>query len=272
MVFITFTGEYLTQGGRFLLSWTEVPRRRALIPASGGNSSECGGEIILDGRGNITYLRSPGWPRNYEHNLLCEWTIRAPFGMRIQFAIQSMRLERHRYCRYDRLTVYDGLYGTEQWNKTGDYCSRRQTRVLLSSGPVMKAVFKTDHSITNRGFQVALRALCGGFISVDGRGSGSISSPGSPDNYPPNSHCQWVIRTGPAKALEFQFTVLDVPSTSSECAEDYLVLRNGGRSTSPLFLMNPGQGEAQNGHLCGSTLPAKKSTSSNHLMVTFRFL
>ena len=96
-------------------------------------------------------------------------------------------------------------------------------------------------------------------------------SPGSPDNYPPNSHCQWVVRTGPAKALEFQFTILDVPSSGSECAEDYLILRNGGRSTSPLFLINPGQNEAQNGHLCGSTLPAKKSTSSNHLMVTFRF-
>ena len=271
MVFITFEGEYLIAGAKFLLSWREVPRRHALTPASGGNSTECGGEIMLDARGNVTYLRSPGWPHSYEHNLMCEWIIRAPFGMRIQFAIQSLRLEVHRYCRYDRLSVFDGLYGTEQWNKTGDYCSRRQTRVLLSSGPVMKAVFKTDHSISSRGFQVALRALCGGFISVDGRGGGTLASPGSPDNYPPDSHCQWVVRTGPAKALEFQFTILDLPSSGSDCADDYLILRNGGRSTSPLFLINPGQNEAQNGHLCGSTLPAKKSTSSNHLMVTFRF-
>jgi hypothetical protein len=161
------------------------------------------------------------------------------------------------------------MFGTEQWNKTGDYCQRSDTRVLLSSGPVMKAVFRSDHSIPSRGFRVALRALCGGYVS--GMSRGVITSPGDPGNYPANTHCQWVVRTGPAKTLEFMFTVLDVPSLAAECAEDYLVLRNGGRPTSPLFLINPGQPDGQNGHLCGSTLPGRRNTSSNHLMITFRF-
>ena len=268
VIFIAFRGEYLTYGAKFLLSWREVPRRRGLIPST--NSTEkCGGEISLDPRGNVTLLRSPGWPRSYPHNLNCLWVIRAPLGMRIQFAIQSISLETSRQCRLDRLSVYDGMYGTERWNKTGDYCSRRDTRILVSSGQVMAATFRTDHSISNRGFQVALRAICGGYIT--GVGRGEVTSPGYPESYPANSNCQWVVRTGPAKTLEFQFTLLDVPSSGTECGEDYLVLRNGGRTTSPLFLLNPGQGANQNGHLCGSSIPpGTRNSSSNHIMVTFR--
>ena len=268
MVYITFHGEYVVYGAKFILSWLQVAPTAALVPTS--NTSDCGGDIVLDGRGNVTYLRSPGWPRSYPHNLNCLWTIRAPDGMRVQFAIQRLSLETSFRCNYDRLTVFDGMYGTERWNKTGDYCSRRDTRVILSSGSFLKATFKTDHSINRSGFQVALRALCGGYVSATGRGSGTIASPGDPETYPANAHCQWIVRTGPAKTLQFQFSVLEVPSSGSECAEDYLVLRNGGRPTSPLFLINPNQNEAQNGHLCGNTLPAQQTTSSNHLMITFR--
>ena len=265
MVFITFTGEYLIYGAKFLLSWRAVPRVRGLLPTL--DPEGCGGDIELDARGNITLLRSPGWPSSYAHNLNCEWLIRAPANMRVQLAMQVVRLEYSRWCRLDRLTVYDGMYGTERWNKTGDYCSRRDTRVLFSSGSVMKAVFKTDHSISSRGFQASLRAVCGGYIP--GVGSGVITSPGYPHHYPPNSDCQWVVRTSPAKTLEFIFTSLDVSSVGTECSEDYIILRNGGRPTSPLFLINPSQAAEQNGHLCGSTIPQTQNTSSNHLSVSF---
>ena len=50
-----------------------------------------------------------------------------------------------------------------------------------------------------------------------------------------------------------------------------MVLRNGARPSSPLFLINPGQGATgQNGHLCGSQMPGVTNTSSNSLHVTFR--
>ena len=45
-----------------------------------------------------------------------------------------------------RLTVYDGMYGTMTWNKTGDFCRRSQRPVLYSSGQFMRIVFTTDSS------------------------------------------------------------------------------------------------------------------------------
>ena len=48
-----------------------------------------------------------------------------------------------------------------------------------------------------------------------------------------------------------------------------LQLRNGGLPTSPLMLINPTQGDNQNGRICQSTLPNEKNTSSNLLYVNF---
>lgn len=38
-------------------------------------------------------------------------------------------LESSHLCSYDRLTVYDGLWGGETWNRTGRYCRRSQAPV-----------------------------------------------------------------------------------------------------------------------------------------------
>ena len=45
-----------------------------------------------------------------------------------------------------RLTVYDGMYGSMAWNKTGDFCRRSQRPVLFSSGQFLRIVFTTDSS------------------------------------------------------------------------------------------------------------------------------
>lgn len=47
-------------------------------------------------------------------------------------------------------------------------------------------------------------------------------------------------------------------------------LRNGASPTSPFLLMNPAQGEHQNGRLCRSALPPPRNTSSNLLRVDLR--
>ena len=48
-----------------------------------------------------------------------------------------------------------------------------------------------------------------------------------------------------------------------------LQLRNGGLPTSPLMLINPTQGDNQNGRICQSTIPNEKNTSSNLLYINF---
>ena len=228
------------------------------MPASRGSSSSsstpsCGDSLSLDPGGNVTRLVSPGWPSSYDNNLNCEWIISTEPGSKIKLRINSLNLESsYRGCPYDRLTVYDGMYGTQTWNKTGDYCRRTQRYTLYSSGPYMRIVFKTDSSRTRSGFSLSLQSTCGGYLTSS---RGYLTSPGYPGQYPANAECDWVVRMRPATQIQFQFIDLDIASDGTECGQDYLVLRNGGRTTSPFFLLNPSQGDNQNGHLCGRQMP-----------------
>ena len=78
-----------------------------------------------------------------------------------------------------------------------------------------------------------------------------------------------IIFSRPGTMLQFQFINLDIASNGVECGQDYLILRNGASSVSPFFLVNPSQGDQQNGHLCGTQMPQTTNTSSNALRVTF---
>ena len=136
-------------------------------------------------------LTSPGWPGSYTDNLNCEWIISTPPGTRVKLRIQYLSLESSYYaCPYDRLTVFDGMYGTQQWNKTGDYCRRTQRFTIISSGQFMKIAFKTDSSRTRQGFVLSLQSICGGYVSSP---RGYLSSPGYPAQYPADTNCDWVI-------------------------------------------------------------------------------
>lgn len=222
---------------------------------------------MTDPRGNVTTLTSPGWPGRYSNNLRCEWLVSTDPGTRVQLNIFALNLESsYRGCPYDRLTVYDGMFGTQNWNKTGDYCRRNQRFTLHSSGSYMKIVFTTDSSISKSGFFLRLKSVCGGYVSSP---RGYLTSPGYPSHYPNNTQCNWVLRMRPATMMQFQFTDLDIAGGDTECSQDSIVLRNGERRTSPLFLLNPSQTEGQNGHLCGAQIPAVTNTSSNTLSVSF---
>ena len=41
---------------------------------------------------------------------------------RIQIRLVDLVLEANSRCRFDALTVYDGMYGSENWNATNRYC------------------------------------------------------------------------------------------------------------------------------------------------------
>ena len=103
--------------------------------------------------------------------------------------------------------------------------------------------FLTHTFRSRRGFHVSLQATCGGYVSST---RGLLTSPGYPDNYPADTECEWVIRMRPATMITFRFLDLDIGAESdTECSQDYLVIRNGERASSPFFLINPRQGNNQ---------------------------
>lgn len=61
----------------------------------------CGG--LLTGQGGT--LSSPNHPDTYEHNLDCEWVIRATRNERIRLTFTALSLETSRNCVYDYVEV-----------------------------------------------------------------------------------------------------------------------------------------------------------------------
>ena len=61
----------------------------------------CGG-LLTNNRGSLS---SPNHPDTYEHNLDCEWLIRASPDERIELTFHTLSLERSRNCRFDYIEV-----------------------------------------------------------------------------------------------------------------------------------------------------------------------
>lgn len=64
--------------------------------------------------------------------------------------------------------------------------------------------------------------VCGGELSVTSHGT--ISSPGSPGNYPPNRDCLWILMAPAGKRLQFHFFTMQLEAHEN-CDYDYLAVR-----------------------------------------------
>ena len=103
----------------------------------------------------------------------------------------------------------------------------------------MKLRFKTDRSVTKKGFKVRLTAACGGFLTGT---RGVIKTPGYPNDYSPNLDCVWRVQVTPGRKIRVNFNSIDLSTSDSQCPTDFITLRNGLSELSPLMLINSNQG------------------------------
>jgi cubilin len=255
------------EGSRFKLRWRKIDPSSGLVPLV-PFGSECLQELFINS--SRTIISSPNYPANYDNDVDCTWILHSDRLSRIQIRIRFLSMEASRRCRYDYLSVYDGTYGQQVWNKTNQICRRSQSRtIMISSGNTVKLKFKTDRSVVRRGFLLEAKSICGGYLSEK---QGLISSPDYPNTYGSNLDCKWVLRARPGRTFTFWFDAMNITSADQNiCHEDYLMLRNGENTlTAPLILIHPGQTrEQQNGRLCGLQLPQRWNSSSNVMSLTF---
>lgn len=74
-------------------------------------------------------------------------------------------------------------------------------------------------------------AGCGGTLFDN---SGLLTSPGYPNNYPNNTHCEWTITAPSGRPLSVSFSVFSI-NPPGDCAHNYLILYNGPDASSPPF-------------------------------------
>ncbi|MCJ8728547.1 hypothetical protein PDJAM_G00005700 [Pangasius djambal] len=209
-------------------------------PGCGGTYTESQGIII-----------SPNWPNNYAHNKQCIYLIRLPRSEQVALNFTHMDLEPHNGCEFDYVEVRDGPGETAPL--FGKYCGTTLPAPILSSANALWIRFKSDSSVSRAGFRAVYDIHCGGTLS----GSGQIRTPLHPDAYPHNKMCEWVINQPTGYVVTLNFLTFDVEGSTS-CSFDYVEVRDGATSSSPLI-----------GRYCGNQVPSMLQSTQKHMYIAF---
>ncbi|XP_076455418.1 tolloid-like protein 2 [Babylonia areolata] len=195
-------------------------------------------------------IQSPNYPGNYPHKQNCLYTITAPASYHVRLTFTDFNLEAERNCGYDYLEIRDG-------NQTspviGRYCNTSLPAPAVTSGSQMWIRFRSDWSVTRRGFRATFQSECGWHTTAL---QGTVLSPNYPGFYRNNQICTYII-TAPAGyqvTLDFVFFELEA---ARNCTFDYLEIRDGLQTSSVI------------GRYCNTSLPGTKRTSGNRMWIRF---
>ncbi|XP_072941839.1 cubilin-like [Epargyreus clarus] len=218
--------------------------------------SHCGG-LYVKTQG---YIYSPGWPRQYEANKDCKWSISVPVGQQILLNITDFDLERplRNKCDLgDYLEIRNGPSNTAPL--IGTYCGKFQQKQIISTANSVYLHFHSDFYLSGNGFKIAWDGSlngCGGTLTSS---SGSITSPNYPNEYNENSECFYKIVASSGSRLRLTFSDLQLEHTQ-DCTDDYVEIFNGRDSNSASF-----------GKFCRMSSNLKNiETTSNYAFIKFR--
>ncbi|XP_048223975.1 LOW QUALITY PROTEIN: cubilin [Perognathus longimembris pacificus] len=201
-------------------------------------------------------LRSPEWPAEYSGDLDCVIMLRAPQGHSISLFFHYFALEDSDECTHDFLEVRNG--GDRSSPLLGKYCGTLLPNPVFSHGNQLYLQFKSNSDISNEGYEILWTSSpsgCGGTLYGD---SGLLTSPGFPNTYPNNTHCEWTIEAPSGRPITARLAPISIDDLGS-CVQNYLILYNGPDASSPAF-----------GPFCGAdTNIAPLVASSNRIFIKF---
>ncbi|XP_060698417.1 deleted in malignant brain tumors 1 protein-like [Hemiscyllium ocellatum] len=120
------------------------------VPDNGDGS--CGGYLEA-AYGSFT---SPNYPYFYEDNEQCTWYIRGDSDQRIKLKFTHVDLEVSSTCSYDYIAIYDGPSTNSVL--LSKFCSGSD-ETFTSTSNSMTVYFRTDSSVTRRGFSASYYVL-----------------------------------------------------------------------------------------------------------------
>ncbi|KAM4603345.1 ovochymase-2 [Polymixia lowei] len=251
---------------------------KAVAPESTSEIAGAGGSLQGD-RGD---LLTPGFPeQNYQNGVLYQWKITVPDKERVRLTFTSFDLVPEA-CG-DFVQVYDGHKPGSA--SLGKLCGGKLPGPVESSGNTMVVRFKTDSSLTSKGFSAtytksslppvviptttttptspgvtnvpttpAPESGCGGPGMLYGR-KGEIQSLGFPNPYPAHLHCSWEISVPKGFLVKLHITDLAVTGETGQCKEDKLIVSDNYKTL---------------GTYCGYLLPPVVVSASDTLSVRFQ--
>ncbi|XP_023942426.2 cubilin-like [Bicyclus anynana] len=216
---------------------------------------QCGGFLDSE-EGSIIY---PLTNTTYGHNSRCAWVIHTAPDKVINVTFSKFNLENDTpECRFDFLQIHDGRNSARQL--IGRFCGSNFPNGgnIISSHNYLYFWFRSDHSVAKDGFALhwnSVPPVCGG--EIDATTHGHISSPGSPNTYPPNRDCYWHLKTTFGKKIQLHFFELDIENHAN-CSFDYLAIYDGEHTTDPLL-----------NKYCNTTQPAPIQSASSEILIHF---
>ncbi|TNN61134.1 Cubilin [Liparis tanakae] len=214
----------------------------------------CGG-YLSGPAGSFSYPNTPGH-EEYDHQVSCAWVIRVDPNKILRITFPFFELESSSNCNFDFLQIHDGDSASS--HMLGKYCSQNNPPELLSSHNALYFWFRSDHSVSAGGFTVAWQSqdpVCGGELTAS---YGNINSPGYPGNYPPSRDCYWTVTVAPGLLITFAFGTLSLEH-HSDCSFDFLEVRDGSTSSSPLL-----------GTFCGGEAPPPLQSTQRSMFIRFK--
>ncbi|XP_072307339.1 cubilin [Eucyclogobius newberryi] len=200
---------------------------------------------------------SPNYPSYYPSGRDCVFTITVQVNLQIMLNFTGFELEgAPPSCNFDFVEIRDGGYETSPL--IGKWCGTTKPPVLVSHSNRLWVRFRSDATVTQKGFTAhwdGTQSGCGGSMSS---ASGGFSSPNYPLPYHPNAECYWSLRTSPGSQILLSFSDFHL-ETSASCSFDYLAVYDGNSSSA-----------SQLAQLCGSQMPGPFTSSRNQLYIKLR--
>ena len=114
-----------------------------------------------------TTLTSPNYPMDYGDDLKCSWELTAEIGFVVKVTFNDFHLQpdnpaSNTRCPFDRLEFHDGH--TLRATFIASYCDTLHPEVMYSTGRDMYVEFKSDQSLTYKGFNISVSAVKAGMV------------------------------------------------------------------------------------------------------------
>ncbi|XP_050313173.1 cubilin-like isoform X2 [Anthonomus grandis grandis] len=216
----------------------------------------CGG-LIRGETGTIKY--PPRGEEKYASDKKCRWVISVIPGNVIHLTWIMFGLESTSNCDFDYVQVFDNSSVPGYGGLMGKFCGSTIPPMMTSTSNIVTIDFASDYTVPGAGFILTYNVIkesqaCGGNYYSP---AGVLKSPDYPNNYPRDIDCTWTINVPHNSQILLKFLNFSLEAYSG-CRYDWLEIRNGGSSSSPLV-----------GKYCGTTVPKTISSHTDKLYLKF---
>lgn len=196
-----------------------------------------------------TFHDGSGPSQNYADNLNCSWLIQPVGASLVELIFDSISTE----LGIDTISVFDGDDSTDPL--IGTYSGTQKPGIILSSDTSLYVEFKSNGSITDKGFQISYRGISGCSGTTDLTAASGSFTDGTSQNetYVKNLDCEWLIKPANALSISLDFTRFDI-----EQDFDFVEVFDGSTTSAPLL-----------GSFTGKNIPNQVVSTGGTMLVRF---